>query len=67
MVVPFKDWRDVAEKVTPITTPNREEWQTQDEHIPADKDFRRMDIGTAQEATVTRKRSNAEFRVRKGI
>lgn len=51
MVVPFKDWRDVAEKVTPITTPNRPDWQTQDERILADKDFQKMDIATAREAT----------------
>ena len=31
MVVPFKDWRDVAQKIKPITTPNRPDWQTQDE------------------------------------
>lgn len=51
IVVPFKDWRDVALKLKPITTPNRPDWQTQDEHINADKDFRTMDIGTAREAT----------------
>ena len=67
MKVPFKDWRDVAQKVKPITTPNRPDWQTQDERILADKDFRKMDIGTAKEATETRKRSNAGFRVRKGF
>ena len=67
MVVPFKDWRDVAQKVKPIATPTRPDWQTQDEHISADKDFRTMDIGTAKEATATRKRSSAGFRVRKGF
>ncbi len=66
MVVPFKDWRDVAEKVEPIRTPNRPDWQTQDERILADKEFRKVDIGTAREATATRKRSNAGFRVRRG-
>ncbi len=66
MVVPFKDWRDVAEMVRPITTPNRPEWQTQDERILADKGFRTTDIETAQKATGTRKRSSAGFRVRKG-
>ena len=67
IVVPFKDWRDVAQKVKPILKPNREEWQTRDERILADKDFRKMDIGMAREATATRKRSNAGFRVRKGV
>ena len=67
MVVPFKDWLDVAEKVTPITTPNRPDWQTQDEHINADKEFRTTDIDTAEKATKTRKRSNAGFKVRKGF
>ena len=66
-MVPFKDWRDVAQKVKPILKPNREEWQTRDERILADKDFRKMDIGMAREATATRKRSNAGFRVRKGV
>ena len=65
MVVPFKDWLDVAQKVTPITKPTREDWQTQDERILADKDFRKMDIETAKEASLPRKRSSAGFRVRK--
>ncbi len=67
MIVPFKDWRDVAQKVTPIVKPNREDWQTQDERILADKDFRTVDIDKAEEATKTRKRSSAGFRVRKGF
>lgn len=67
MKVPFKDWRDVAQKVTPITKPNREDWQTQDERPIIDKEFRKVDIDKAEEATKTRKRSNAGFRVRKGI
>ena len=71
VVVPFKDWRDVAEKVRPITTPNRPDWQTQDERILADKDFRTMDIGTAREATDAadkrRKRRDAGFKVTKGF
>ena len=67
MVVPFKDWRDVAQKVKPITTPNRPDWQTQDEHINADKEFQKLDIGTAKEATTTKKRRDSGFRVRKGV
>ena len=66
MVVPFKDWRDVAEKVRPITTPNRPDWQTQDERILADKDFRTMDIDTAREATDTLRPKRGDFRVRSG-
>lgn len=67
MAVPFKDWRDVAEKVRPIPASTRPDWQTQDEHINADKDFRKMNIDTAREATLPKKRSNAGFRVRKGV
>ena len=62
MVVPFKDWRDVAEKVRPIATSTRPDWQTQDERILADKDFQTMDIGTAKEATETRKPRDRTFR-----
>ena len=67
MVIPFKDWRDVAEKVKPIAASTRPDWQTQDERILEDKDFQTMDIGTAKEATETRERSNAGFRRRKGF
>ncbi len=36
-----------------MTTPNRPDWQTQDEHILAEKGFRKMDVDTAREATDT--------------
>ena len=38
MAVPFKDWQDVAQKVTPITSPTRREWQTR-ERKPRDTGF----------------------------
>ena len=65
MVVPFKDWRNVAQKVKPIMKPTREDWRTQDEHILAYKDFRKMDVETAKEATLPRKLNDRAFRVRK--
>ena len=67
MVVQFKDWLDVTQKVRPITTPNRPDWQMQDERILADKDFRKMDTGRAREAIDTRKRNSTEFRIGKVI
>ena len=45
--------------------PTREDRQTQNEHINADKDFRKMDVETAKEATLPRKRNDRAFRVRK--
>ena len=65
MVVPFKDWRDVAQKVKPITKPNRPDWQTLDELPIADKEFQKVDIGTAKEATQTRKGGNGGFKRRR--
>ncbi len=65
MVVPFKDWRDLAEKVKPIATLTRPDWQTQDERILADKEFMKIEIRTAEE--VMGKRCGARFRVRKSL
>ena len=70
MAVPFKNWKDVAETVMPVTTSTRPDWQTQDEHTNASKDFQVMDVATAREATepLKRKRPSGQgFRVRKGI
>ena len=67
--VPFTNWNDVAENVTPITTATRPDWQTQDEHIKADKEFRKMDVATVQEATepLNRKRPPRDgFRTTRG-
>ena len=63
MVVPFTSWQDVAQKVTPILQPVREGWQTQDEHILADKGFQVMDVAQAQEASIKKKRSDTGFKV----
>ena len=65
--VPFKSWRDVAQKVTPINQPTRPAWETQDERILASKDFRVMDIPTAKEAFGGAKPKRGDFRVRKGL
>ena len=67
MVVPFTSWQDVAQKVTPIVKPNREEWQTRDEHINADRSFQVMDVAQTQEAAINKKGSSTGFRVRKGF
>ena len=66
MAVPFKDWQVVAQKVNPVISSSRPDWQTQDEHIPASKDFKVMDIPAAQEATKEQKPRNTGFRVRRG-
>ena len=67
MAVPFKSWKDVAQKVTPIVKSNRPEWQRRDEPIKPPKDFRVMDIETAQEATKASKPRSTGFKTRKGF
>lgn len=70
MDVPFKSWKDVAEKIPPILDSTRPGWQTQDEQILASKDFKVMDKATAQEATEPlkpKRQSGRGFRKRKGI
>ena len=36
----------------PVTTSTRPDWQTQDEHINASKDFQVMDVATARDPNV---------------
>ena len=48
---PFKNWHDVAEKVRPISTPVRPEWQTEDEKPAPSKGFQVVPLDVAREAT----------------
>ena len=50
---PFRNWLDVVRKVKPINKPNRPDWQLVDEKPTTTKEFRKMDIDAAYEATRT--------------
>ncbi|MYB49213.1 MAG: IS1/IS6 family transposase [Dehalococcoidia bacterium] len=65
--IPLKDWHDVAEKIMPIENPCRPAWQLADERPMTTKDFRTMDIPTAQEATRTLRQKQGKFRSRRGF
>ena len=66
---PFRNWLDVVRKVEPINKSIRPDWQLVDEKPMATKDFKKMDIDTAEEATrpLRPKAFKSAFRTRRGF
>ena len=70
LVTPFKNWQTVARLIDPMNTSVRPEWQAQDERPLRTKDFRVMDIPTAEEASPRALRPKAfksAFKKRRGF